>query len=342
MQNETRVLFDQFTSRVAQLNGVSDVAKTFSVEPSVSQTLEAKIQESSEFLTQINLYPVPELIGEKLGMGVSQRIASRTDTSGNARRNPKDPTGLSGRGFELKQTNFDTALPYGKLDQWAKFPNFQTMIGSVIAQAIALDRITIGFNGTTAAATTDPAAHPLLEDVNVGWLEYLRTEAPTHVFDHGAHAVDKIRIGADPATTDYRTLDALVYDAIFSFLPTWARKRTDLVAITSGELLHDKYFPLVNSDQDPTEQIARDYILSTKRLGGRQAAEVPFFIDNAVLVTPLKNLSIYYQEGKRRRHIIEEPDANRVADYQSSNEGYVVEDPDLALLIEGIEIVEDD
>ncbi|HEX8402218.1 MAG TPA: phage major capsid protein, P2 family [Allosphingosinicella sp.] len=340
MLNSTRVHFNSLMSRIGELNGVEDVSKQFSVEPSVEQKLEARVQESSAFLSEINVYPVPELKGEKIGMGVTSRIASRTDTSGAGVRKARNPMNLTGRGFELAKTDFDTFISYGQLDLWAKFPNFQTMYGNVVAEAIALDRIAIGFNGTSVAANSDDVANPDLEDVNKGWLQYIREEAANHVFSDGAHAVNKIRVGADEATTDYRTLDALVYDAIHSFMPTWGRKRTDLVAIVGGGLLHDKYFTLINEKQDPSEQVARDVIMSTKRMGGRQAAEVPYVPDGTILVTPFKNLSIYYQDGKRRRFIQEEPVKNRIVDYQSSNEGYVVEDLDPVVLIENIELVD--
>lgn len=338
MLNSTRLLFTTLLNRVAQLNGVEDATKAFSIAPSVQQVLEQKIQESSEFLSLINIYGVPELRGEKLGMGVGSSVAGRTNMAlPNARREPRDPTNLTGRGYELAFTEFDTKIGYNLLDMWAKFPNFQTMFATMIAQAIALDRIKIGWNGVEVAAGTD-RTDQLLSDVNVGWLQYIRTEAPERVFDEGAAVAGKVTIGADPDTTDYRTIDALVYDAVHSHMPSWARKRNDLVAITSSDLLHDKYFPLINDNKDPSEQVARDFIMSTKRVGGRQAADVPFFPDNAILVTPTKNLSLYYQDGKRRRHLREEPEYNRIADYQSSNEGYVVEDLDCCVLIENIDM----
>ncbi len=53
----------------------------------------------------------------------------------------------------------------------------------------------------------------------------------------------------------------------------------------------------------------------------------------------MSNLSIYVQTGKRRRHIREEPDADQVADYQSSNEAYVIEDFGASALVENIEKV---
>ncbi len=55
MRNETRKLFDKYRARVAQLNGVSDTSGSFSVDPAIQQTMEQKIQESSAFLTSINM-----------------------------------------------------------------------------------------------------------------------------------------------------------------------------------------------------------------------------------------------------------------------------------------------
>ena len=68
-------------------------------------------------------------------------------------------------------------------------------------------------------------------------------------------------------------------------------------------------------------------MLSNKTAGGYQVALASFFPSNAFLVTSLNNLSIYAQEGKNRRTIVDEAKKNRVADYQSGNYSYVVEDP---------------
>ena len=51
MRKETRFKFNQYLSRIAELNGIatSDLDKKFTVEPSVTQTLFDKIQQSSSF-----------------------------------------------------------------------------------------------------------------------------------------------------------------------------------------------------------------------------------------------------------------------------------------------------
>ena len=336
MRNDTRQQFSAFTHQVAQLNGVESAAATFAVEPSVQQRLETRIQESSEFLGQINVIGVDELKGQKVGLGVSGTIAGRTDTSGGAKRQPRNVADLSGQGYECAKTDFDTAIPYALLDAWSRFPDFQARLRNAIVQRQALDRLMIGFNGTSVAATTNRATHPLLEDVNKGWLQQYREHAPARVMSEGATA-GKVVIGA---TGDYKNIDALIYDAVSSLIDPWFRKDPSLVVVLGRELVHDKYFPLVNKDQPATEKLATDIILSQKRAGGLPLAEVPYIPDGAILITSLKNLSVYWQLGGRRRYIKEEPESNQIANYESSNDAYVVEDFGFGCLIENVEIQE--
>lgn len=335
MRNETRKAFEAFTARVAQLNGVADATKTFAVEPSVQQTLEKKIQESSEFLSRINIIGVDELKGEKLRLGPTGPIAGRTDTS-SADRQTRDVSSLDAQGYECRKTNFDTHITYGKLDAWAKFPNFQTMLRDVIVRQQALDRIMIGFNGTSAAATTNRTENPLLQDVNIGWLQSYRENAPERVLDEVTADSGKVTVGS---SGNYKNLDALVYDVVNELIDPWHRESTDLVVICGRKILADKYFPLLNQDLEPTEQRAADLIISAKRMGGLPAVRVPFVPDGTLLITMLENLSIYYQRGARRRHIVENPKRDRIENYESSNDAYVVEDFGAGCLVENIEFV---
>ena len=66
MRKETRFQFNKYLNRLAELNGVSvdDLGKKFSVEPSVTQTLFDKIQQSSSFLQKFNLVVEKELTEE--------------------------------------------------------------------------------------------------------------------------------------------------------------------------------------------------------------------------------------------------------------------------------------
>lgn len=340
MKNATRTLFLGFVSQIALLNSVDPaIAATakFTVEPSVQQTLETRMQESSEFLSKINIVPVDEMSGQPLGLGVTGTIAGRKNTANNERREGIDPTGIDGREYTCKQTNFDVALSYAKLDMWAKFADFETKWRDAVLKRQALDRILIGFNGTSAAASTNRTTNPLLQDVNIGWLQKMRTENDARVMD-GGKVAGEVTYGVGG---DYATLDALVWDAKEKLLAEWAKNDTELVVIVSGDLLHDKYFPMINQEDAPTEQLARDIIMSTKRLGGLPAVRVPGFPNGTVFITRFDNLSIYYQDGKRRRLLKDEPEYDRVTDYNSSNEAYVIEDLDYACLVENIKSVED-
>jgi P2 family phage major capsid protein len=335
MRNETRIAFNGYLSQQAKLNGVGSATEKFAAAPSVQQKLETRIQESSEFLGRINITGVTEMQGEKLGLGVSGTIASRTDTSANGVRSTQDATSIASEGYICKQTNYDTHLRYAMLDSWAKFPDFQARVRDAVMQRCALDRIMIGFNGTSAAATTNRATSPLLQDVNIGWLQQIRAHAEVRVMKEGKTA-NKLSFGTH-ADADYANLDALIFDAYKSLLDPWHQEDPHLVAIVGRDLMHDKLFPLVEKNDAPTERLAADIVVSQRRLGGLQAIVAPYFPAGKALITRLDNLSIYYQDGARRRAVIDQPDRDRVAFYESSNDAYVVEDYGQCALVENIE-----
>lgn len=335
MRNETRVAFNQYLSAIAQLNGVPDAAVKFTVDPAVQQTLEGHIQASSAFLQRINVVGVEAQSGEKIGLGIGSPIASTTDTSTKDRQ-PIDPTTLDSNGYFCTQTNFDTAIKYARLDAWAQRPEFQTLFRDAIVQRSALDRICIGFNGTSRAATSDRAANPLLQDVNKGWLQKWRETAPDRVMHEVVAGSNKVKIGTS-AGTDFKNLDALVLDAL-QLLDEWYRDDPSVVVVLGSSLLHDKYFPLVNGANVATESAAMDLVISGKRLGGKQAISAPFFPADKLMITRLDNLSIYYQNAGRRRSIIDNPKRDQVENYESSNEAYVVEDFGCGAIVENIEI----
>jgi P2 family phage major capsid protein len=339
MRKELRLAIDAYFAQLASLNDVSNVTQRFNVVPRVQQTLEQKMQESSSFLSRINVIGVTEQMGAKVGVGVTGPVASRTDTSGTGTRKPRNVANLDDNQYRCVQTNSDTALRYAQLDAWAGFPNFQTLVRDAILRRQALDRICIGFNGTSIAATTDLAANPLLQDVNKGWLQQMREHAAANVVTQGSKQANKVIVGADKATSDYANLDAVVFDAI-TLLDPWHQASPDLVAVVGRGLMHDKYFPLVNKDQPASEMLAADIIISQKRMGGLQAVSAPFFPDGKVMVTTLQNLSLYWQRDARRRNIKDAPERDQIENYESSNDAYVVEDYGLAVLVENIELVD--
>jgi len=338
MNNESRKVYETYLAKVAKANNVANPEKQFSVVPGVQQTLEQKIQESSSFLSRVNLVGVPELSGQKIYMGASRPVAGRTNTDIKARET-KSVGSLDDENYQLVGIDYDSHITYQQIDAWAKFPAFATMMRNVVVQQQARDRIMIGFNGTHAAADTDIVANPRLQDVAKGWLQKIRDHATAKStgrwMHEAAHGSGKIEVGAGG---DYENLDALVKDGI-ELLDEWYREDPDLVVILGRGLMHDKYFPLINQTNRPTDMLALDLVVSQKRVGGLPAVTVPFFPAGAVLITTLNNLSIYYQDGARRRYVREAPERRRIENFESSNDDYIVESQGRAALLENIELV---
>ncbi|EER7161700.1 hypothetical protein F2X42_001774 [Escherichia coli] len=216
MKKNTRFAFNAYLQQLARLNGVAveELSSKFTVEPSVQQTLEDQIQQSAAFLTLINVTPVTEQSGQLLGLGVGSTIAGTTDTTAKERE-PVDPTLMVDVEYKCEQTNFDTVLTYAKLDLWAKFQDFQVRIRDAIVKRQALDRIMIGFNGVKRAKTSNRSENPLLQDVNKGWLQKIREDAPDHVMGSsttgGETTPRAVKVGKGG---EYANLDAVVMDAV--------------------------------------------------------------------------------------------------------------------------------
>ncbi|MEQ5186780.1 P2 family phage major capsid protein, partial [Providencia alcalifaciens] len=183
------------------------------------------------------------------------------------------PSELNEVTYKCEQTNFDTAIKYKKLDLWAKFKDFQLRIRNAIIRRQALDRIMIGFNGISREKDSDREKNKLLQDVNIGWLQKVRNDAPEHVVsdvkDADGNVISAtIRVGVDG---DFHNLDALVMSAVDDLIDEEYQDDTDIVVICGRKLLGDKYFPLVNKEQENSEKLAADMIISQKRIGGLQA-----------------------------------------------------------------------
>ncbi len=107
------------------------------------------------------------------------------------------------------------------------------------------------------AETSDRSSNPMLQDVAVGWLQKYRNEAPARVMskvtDEEGHTTSEvIRVGKGG---DYASLDALVMDATNNLIEPWYQEDPDLVVIVGRQLLADKYFPIVNKEQDNSEML---------------------------------------------------------------------------------------
>ncbi|MFJ2287954.1 phage major capsid protein, P2 family [Pseudomonas iridis] len=326
--------YAELQEAIAETYGVERASKTFSVEPSVAQELNDSITAKADFLERINVVPVSEIKGEKVFIGVNGPVTGRTNTK-TTDREAKDASALENTTYELSDTQSDVGLPYAKIDAWAKFPDFKDRYSAAVQKRIAQDRIVIGFHGTHAAPQTDLAANPKLQDVNKGWLQQLREQAPQQVLKEGA-AAGKVKLGAGG---DYANLDALVHDTK-QMVDEILREDGDLVAIIGSDLLAaDKAKLYTKQGDTPTEKERIENLQVIATYGGLPSFSVPNFPVNAVLVTSWDNLSIYFQDSSWRKQAVDNPKRSRVEDYNSRNEGYVIEQLEKIALTENVELL---
>lgn len=343
ISNESLANYLSWLDQQARLNGVRREGSSlnFSVDPAVQQRLEKAKMENSLFLKQINPFGVTDQEGQKVFGSVNSPIAGTNDST-TERRQPEQVNEENSDDYRCDKTNWDTFIPYSWLDAWAGHPEFQPMISQLIAQQEANDRLMIGFNGVKRVKKSNKAENPLLQDVNIGWLQKIRNAAPQRVMKD-VTLTSRDESGKIIAKGMYANVDAMVFDAVNSLLDPWHRRAQGLVAITGYQLYTDKNFKIMNqhSEQNPNmEMLAGNELLKLSSMGNLPTLQVPFFPDGATLVTTFKNLSVYWQKGKYRRVIKDEPEYNRVATYSSGNEGYVIEDYGLSCLIEGINYAE--
>ena len=159
-------------------------------------------------------------------------------------------------------------------------------------------------------------------------------ENSDNVFLEDVPASGKIIIGPTAANT-YKNLDQLV-TSLRNTIPV--HKRKGLVALV-GEDVMDKVEQQVwaFAGDKPTEKEKADLkkVLGT---AGSLPIETPeYFPANCVMVTSWKNLSIYYQESSWRSQTKDNPNRNQLEDYNTRNEGYVIEDVEAAALAKNVE-----
>lgn len=341
IRQETEDRFADYVENVLEANGregsvdpMAVAARTFTVEPSIHQSLMDRMQQDDEGLMgNFNNILVNDVKGQKVFMGTSGKVISSTTNTDNAERKPHNPMELADDSYECRETDFDTVIPFALLDNWARFPDFEARISAWLLREFANDRLKIGFNGIARAANSNRDDNPLGEDVNKGWLQNIREKAPGQVISEIVPGTGKITFGKDG---DYKTIDQLVVEAYHDVIPRYQRAKGDIVCYVSEGLLSERHFKVADQDT-PTERLAADAIIQRGLVGGRRAEVVPWFPENTLLLTSPDNLSRYEQEGSRRRKIEMAPQLRGYASWESFNEDFPVEELEKAALLENVE-----
>ena len=331
MKLKTTQVFTAVVTALAANYGVASMSQQFNVEPTIEQNLYDQVYQSAEFLQIIDTQLVDDLVGSAITAGISGGVTGRAgvETDDTKSRQTKDPLGLTKREYRCYPVECDTHITWQRMDMWAKFPDFHSRFRRHVQQAIALDIIKIGWNGIEAADVTDIATYPMLDDVNIGWLQLVRRDNPGNAIADGDQKDGEIRIGAGG---DYENLDQAVHD-LLQAIP--AHKRNGLVTIIGDELLakeKNKLYAKQAHTPSEKEKIELEQIIET--FGGLKAYKVPFFPDRGILITSFENLCHYVQSGSTRTAIENNNKKKRVEDYQSRNDCYYINDMDMIAFFE--------
>lgn len=313
---------------IAKTYGIQSAEKMYSVQPTHEQELLDKIVESDAFLGQINMIYVDQMKGEKVFGSANVVKGKRTDTD-TTDRMPSNIVQLANKAYELFPTEFDFALKYSMIDAWAKFPDFQSRYSEWIRKAVALSRIRTGWYGTEAAATTDSGSRDMGEDTNKGWFQLLRD------YNSGSQYLTDtaIKIGAETDNT-YPNIDSAVHDLYQLIAP---EHRTPGMRVYVGnDLVADEKARLYAAHGGtPTEKEREKIEASITTFAGLPRDVTPsYFPTRGLLITDPMNLSIYIQSGSVRRQQVDNPKRSQVEDYNSANEGYIVENEEAAAAID--------
>lgn len=331
MLTETRKKFNDLRSQMVKEYALDSTSATYPVAEPHAVVLNDRVQESSDFLRKINVMSVTDMTGTAMNLGVSRFIASRTNTD-NQDRTPSNVAEFSALKYECKQTEWDVALPYKTIDALARFSNFTQRYSAFVTQQIALDRIRVGFHGQQAAEQTDPKENPNGEDVNKGWLQLLSEACPSNYLTQGDEE-NKIKLGSHG---DYKNLDALVYD-VYSMIASHNRTGGEVVILGRQLIAYDTTKIINQYADDPSKK--QDITFLNQTYAGLPSLVVPSFPDTGILVTDLSNLSLYWLASGMRRQTLENAKRNRVEEYISSNDAYMLENPAACAAIEAKNLV---
>ncbi|TMO97554.1 phage major capsid protein, P2 family [Pseudoalteromonas ruthenica] len=318
MKQGTRLLYSKVMVGMAAAFAVNSMAQTFSVSPSVEQTLQDQITAQSNFLGMVSTVLVDQGEGETIWGGVLGSVTSTTDTKAGGTRSARNVLNLKNSTYKCNKVHSDVAIHYDDIDQWTPvFKDFQSRYRAWVQKAIALDRLKIGWHGTHYAANSNMATYPMLQDCNKGWLQVLRDQMPGNVIDEIVAASGAIKIGEGG---DYLNLDMAVHD-LLQLIPE--HLRADLVVLVGSDLLAaDKAKLYAAQGSTPTEKQQIELQAVNKTYGGLTAYSPTFFPGRGIMITSLKNLVITVQRGTWRRRAEDKSDVEAVIDWNSRREGY--------------------
>lgn len=318
-------------SNTKKAYGLAKDGMYFSIDAPKETKLKKAIMESSDFLKKINILDVQQIKGQAVTVG-SDKLSTGRDKERFKGTTPD----ISGYEYELSVTDTVIHITWARLAEWANSggqKEFEKKLMEYVTEQVGADMLRVGWNGTHAEKITDPAKYPNGEDVNEGWHARIKRLAPSQIvgasFDNDESEIyfdpDGTRDAAGNPLFDYKTVDAMASDLINNVLHPAFRNAPDLVVLVGQNIVAAAQYRLYTEADKPSEHNAAQKL--DKSIAGRPAYVVPYFPGNRMVVTSLKNLSIYTQKGTKRRKTKDNDDLGRVESFLWRFEGYVVEEP---------------
>lgn len=324
--------------QMAKLHGVSlDVIQSgeqFSISPEVQQKLESKMMLSDAFLSKITNELVRDLSGQKVYMNINEPVSRRT-----ARRGPRKPVDklkLTQDQYMLSEVERDVEMDWKKVDTWSgRHAEFFSRFMALCNKRRAQDTLITGWHGQFIEPLTDPDVFTMLQDVNIGWIQYMINVAPEKVLGLKPDGtVDPINVGEGG---DYANMHELVHHMGETLIDLIHRDRTDIRCITGREMIADrkgKLYARWGGDSEPTEQDMLEAAVHSNDYADRVIQRSAFAPQRLVFLSPLDNFSRYVQRGTTRtKPIYNDHDDKAIKDLMYLYESFQMEDVDACAML---------
>lgn len=329
-------LSTQFYERQAELHGISaetiESGAHFTLEPDREVEWIAAVQNSNEFLAKIDVDTCESQVIDNLSGEDMDLASGRTDTESEERKTT-NLAGLSNIRYTAETTQHDTHISFKEYNKWARRNRkyFQRYISEKRAASKGNDMMKIAWHGEKVSKKTDKKANPLGQDVNIGFIQRIKTHYPQNYIDGAAEAITIGKGGT------YESLDAAVI-AMKAMIPKHFRDGLELYA--SDEFFVDRDMKMV---EKATVTEAGDKSLQkvfTTVAGGIHAETPPFFPDGTLLLTSPKNLAIRTQEGSVNVGMVKNHTRSREEFYHEANEFFGVKNYEKAVVLVNVALAD--
>ncbi|MDC0611903.1 phage major capsid protein, P2 family [Vibrio sp.] len=319
----------EYINAVAESANAQTGSKMFAITPVMETKLQQAIMQSDAFIGMISLQLRSQIKGQVIDVGGDGLATGRAADGSRFYASVNQ----DGNDYELVKTDSGAKITWEMMTQWANSGSkdeWLKMMKASISRRFALDMLRVGFNGTSIAAVTDPAANPLGQDVNKGWLTIVKAKKAAQVL--ASATLDSTGGVAE----SYKNLDSLVQDLINTTIAPEHREDPDLVVLVGHDLVASEQHRLLEAATVPTEHKAAQSLAKT--IAGRKAYTPPFFKADQIWVTTTKNLQILTQEGTQWRRSVNDEEELCYKQNHIRMEGYAVGNMNKFAAIESVTV----